>query len=99
MKFKITPERLSEACGYVELLNLLAKDRATAFRVAPRFAVEESGEYSMKMEYDDGEITKFIGYDDTLKSIAQVTPKRLEGLIDELYEAAKNVVNPTRGRD
>lgn len=95
MKFKITPERVAEACGYIEYLNLLAKDRQTVFRVAPRFAVEKDGTYSMRVEYDeDGNISKFVGYEDAIVNMAMVTPKRLEKLIDEFSEAAKNVVNP-----
>jgi hypothetical protein len=94
--FVVTPERVREACGYIELLNLMAGEKTTAFRLAPRFAVEESGDYSMKIEYDDnGLISKFIGYEDTLVSIAQVNSKRLEKFIDELCEAARGVVNPT----
>lgn len=98
MKFKVTPERVAEACGYVEYLNLLTKDRQTVFRIAPRFAIDKNGEYSMQVEYDeDGNISKLIGYTDTLAAMAQVTPKRLEKLIDELCEAAQNVVNPQNG--
>jgi hypothetical protein len=98
VKFKVTPERVAEACGYVEYLNLLAKDKQTVFRVAPRFAIEKDGSYSMQIEYDeDGDIKQLVGYTDTLSAMAQVTPKRLERLIDELCEAAKNVVNPQTG--
>ena len=99
LKFKVTPERVSEACGYIELMNLSTGDRSTAYRVAPRFALEPDGEYSMRVEYNaDGDIEKFVGYEDTLVSISQVTPKRLETLIAELCEAARNVVNPPKGK-
>jgi hypothetical protein len=98
IKFKITPGRVGEACGYIEYINLTLKDKATVFRVAPRFAVEPDGEYSMKIEYDeDGNISRFVGYEDALMSMALVPPKRLEKLVDELCEAAKNVVNPQKG--
>jgi hypothetical protein len=97
--FKVTTERVIEACGYVEIINLIAKDRQTIFRIAPRFVVDEKGEYSIKVEYNDnGLIDKFIGYADTVLSMAQVPPTRLEKLADELCEASKNVVNPPNGR-
>ena len=98
IKFKITPERVAAACGYIEWLNLTAKDRPTVLRVAPRFAVNKDGEYEMQIEYDeDGDLKQMIGYEDTLVAMAQVTPQRLEKLIDEFCEAARNVVNPQKG--
>jgi hypothetical protein len=97
--FVVTPERVSEACGYIEMISLISNDRVMAFRLAPRFAVEENDEYSMKIEYDDnGLISKIIGFEDTAVSISQVTPKRLEKFMDELCEAARNVVNPMKGK-
>lgn len=97
--FVVTPERVREACGYMELMNLMMNERSTAFRLAPRFAVEDTDEYSMTIEYDDnGLISKFVGYEDTLISIAQVNSNRLEKFIDELCEAARNVVNPPKGK-
>jgi hypothetical protein len=98
IKFKITPDRVAVACGYIEWMNLTMKDRNTVLRVAPRFAVNKDGEYEMQIEYDeDGDLKQFTGYEDTLLAMAQVTPKRLEKLIDEFSEAARNVVNPQKG--
>ena len=98
VKFKITPQRVAEACGVVEYINLTLKDKGTVISVAPRFVVDDKGEYSMTVKYDDdGDIEAFEGHIETLMAMSQVTPKRLEKLIDEFSEAARGVVNPPTG--
>jgi hypothetical protein len=98
VNFKITPERVAEACSIVEYINLSMGDKRTVFIVAPRFVLAENGEYSMTIHTDeDGEIEKFDNHTETLLMMSSTTPKRLEKLIPEFREAAKGIVNPPNG--
>jgi hypothetical protein len=98
VNFKITPERVAEACNIIEYINLTLKDKGTVMMVAPRFVLKNDGEYSMSVKYnEDGDIDAFEGYADTLMLMSSITPKRLEKLIDEFSEAARAIVNPPKG--
>jgi hypothetical protein len=98
VNFKITPERVAEACNIIEYINLTLKDKGTVISVAPRFVVKDDGEYSMTVKYDkDGGIEAFESYASTLMLMSSVTPKRLEKLIDEFSEAARAIINPPKG--
>jgi hypothetical protein len=97
-KFNITPQRVAEACNIIEYINLTLKDRGTVMSIAPRFVVDENGEYSMTIKHDeDGDIESMEGYAVALVAMAQTTPKRLEKLINEFCEAARAIVNPPKG--
>lgn len=90
---------MAEVCGIIEYLNLSAADKETVIRVAPRFVVNDKGEYMVQPIYDaDGDIEKLEFFDETLVAMRQVTPKRLEKLTKELSEAARAVVNPPKER-
>lgn len=95
IKFVVTPARFAEACNVIEYINASAKNRDTAVRILPRFVVDGSDEYIVKVNLDaDGDITGFEGLDEAFVKMAAITPKRLEKLIDELCEAAQSIVNP-----
>jgi len=95
VKFKITPERFAEACNIIEYLNAQNKVKETILRIAPRFVLNGDGDYIVAVQYDeDGDITGFEGMDKAFAVMAGVTPKRLEKLVDEFAEAARNIVNP-----
>ena len=97
VKFKITPERFSQACSILQYMGILSKNSGVVVSVAPRFIVDQNGEYIVKVTLDeDGDIESLEGMDDALVLLAQVTPKRLEKLIDEFNEAANAIVNPTK---
>ena len=100
IKFKITPERFSEACGIFEYLAVLQGDKGTIIQVSPRFIVDEKGEYIMGIVNDDeGDIQEFTNRLEAVKKLEYVTPKRLEKLVFEFTEAAKGIVNPTNAGD
>lgn len=100
IKIKITSDRFAEATSVVEYLSLTAKNRNLAVRLIPRFVLDDNDEYIVKVNLDqDGDIQSFDNMAEALGKLTAVTPKRLEKLIDELMEAAVNVVNPTNGRD
>lgn len=95
IKFKITPDRFAEACNVIEYLTVSAGDRDVAMRIAPRFIVDEAGEYVVKVKLDaDGDIESMENLGDALLTMTGVTPKRLEKLCNEFTEAAKAIVNP-----
>ena len=97
VKFKITPERFAEACNIVEYLNVTAKVKETCIRVAPRFVLNDEGEYIITVNLDeDGDITGYENTEAAFLKMAGITPKRLERLMDEFSEAAKAIVNPPK---
>jgi len=99
LKFKITPERFAEATNILEYLTLTGKgtNKDLAFRVVPRFLLDENGEYMVKVLLDeDGDITGFEKHNEALLMMTAVNPKRLERLALELVEAAKAIVNPPK---
>lgn len=98
IKFLITPARFAEACGIIEYLNASAGDRETVFFIAPRFVLNEAGEYVVKVTYDDdGDIKEFTNLKEAQKRMALIPPQRLEKLVKEFREAAKSIVNPPNG--
>lgn len=98
IKFKITPERFNEACNVIEYLNVTAKIKETVIRVAPRFIVDKAGEYIVQVTLDDdGDIVSYDNVQPAFALMMQITPRRLEKLIDEFAEAARNIVNPPNG--
>ncbi len=100
IKFRITPSRFAEACNIIEYLAATNKHRDTIIRIAPRFILDENGEYIVKVNLDDdGDITSYEHVSDALLRMTAVTPKRLEKLVDEFGEAARAIVNPTSGGD
>ena len=100
IKFKITPDRVAEACNVLQFLALQGKSIETAIRVLPRFVVDEKGEYVIKVKLDDeGDISEIENEAEAIVRISVLTPKRLEKLAKELTEAVENIVNPPSGRD
>lgn len=98
LKFKITPERFSEACGIIEYIGVSNGNKEMAIRVAPRFLLDDKGEYVVQVKLDDdGDIASLDGGTEALLQMSVVTPKRLERLSNELVEAAKAIVNPPNG--
>ena len=97
VKFKITPERFSEACSILQYLGVMNGNAGVVVAIAPRFIVDEQDNYIVKVTLDEeGDIENLENMDQALTSLALVTPKRLEKLIDEFAEAANSIVNPTR---
>ena len=95
IKFKITPERIAEACNITEYLLLSAGSKEAALRVAPRFGLNDNGEYIVKVNIDDdGDIQSFDELRAAFGKLASVTPKRMEKLAAEFTEAVKQIVNP-----
>lgn len=95
IKFKITPERFTEACNILQYLAVTNNDLRTAIQIAPRFVVNEKDEYLVKVILDeDGDIKDLENVGEALLLMTQVTPKRLEKLHVQLMEAAKAIVNP-----
>lgn len=96
LKFKITPERFAEATNILEYLTLTGNgNRDLAYRIIPRFLLDENGEYVVTVKLDeDGDIQNFENYSAAMLKMTSVNPKRLERLKDELTEAAKAIVNP-----
>ena len=96
VKFKITAERFSEACGIFEYLAVLNGSKGTIIQISPRFIVDSEGKYIMDVVLDEeGDIKEFTNIEQAAKQLEGVTPKRLEKLIVEFTEAAKGIVNPT----
>lgn len=74
---------------------LSAGSKDAAIRVAPRFVVDDAGEYIVKVQIDDdGDISSFDELQAAFLKMASVTPKRMEKLAAELTEAVKGIVNP-----
>lgn len=100
IRFKITPERITEACSIMDYVLISSGNVETIVRVCPRFVLNDSGEYIVKVILDqDGDIEKFENIADAFNKIAGVTPKRLEKLTAEFTEAVKGIVNPQSARD
>lgn len=96
--FKITTDRLLEACNIWDYVGLSAGNLDTAIRIAPRFVVDETGEYLCKVILDDeGDIKDFDGIGAALAKCGLVTPRRMQKLAKEMQEAANAIVNPQRG--
>lgn len=97
--FKITPDRIAEACNIMEYILLQNGNAPTIAKVCPRFVVGADGEYIVKVVLDnDGDIEKFENMSDAFLLMSGVTPKRLEKLTAEFTEAVRNIVNPTSAR-
>lgn len=96
LKFKITPERFAEATNILEYLTLIGKgNHDLAYRIIPRFLLDENGEYMVSVKLDeDGDIQSFERYNEAMLKMTSVNPKRLEKLASELVEAANAIVNP-----
>jgi len=102
LKFKITPERFAEAANIIEFLTLTGSNtnKDLAYRMLPRFLLDENGEYMVTVKLDeDGDIVELEKYNEALFKMVTVNPKRLEKLALELVEAAKTIVNPPSARD
>jgi subtilase family serine protease len=102
LKFKITPERFAEAANIIEFLTLTGSNTSKdlAYRMLPRFLLDENGEYMVTVKLDeDGDIQELEKYNEALFTMIAVNPKRLEKLALELVEAAKTIVNPPNTRD
>lgn len=100
IKFKITPDRVAEACNVLQFLALQGDNVDTAIRVLPRFLVDDKDEYVIKVKLDDdGDISEIQNEAEAIVKISVLTPKRLEKLAKELKEAVGNIVNPPNGRD
>lgn len=98
VKFKITGERFAEACSIFEYLQASNGSKDVFVRIAPRFVVDENGEYIVKVNYDDdGDPVAYEGLDAAFMKMASITPKRLEKLGKEFSEAARSIVNPPNG--
>lgn len=98
IKFKITPDRFAEACSTLEYLNVQGGSKKTALLCLPRFLLDESGEYAVKVTLDEDGDPKFEGANEAfLKIVSTINPKRLEKLETELCEAARVIVNPPKG--
>ena len=98
IKFKISGARIAEACSVAEYLVLASGNKELVIRIAPRFVVDEAGEYVVKVNIDeDGDITSFDQMDKAFTLMSKVTPKRLEKLTGEFAEAVKQIVNPQSG--
>ena len=96
VKFRITSERITEACNIMEYVLLQARNIETVVKVAPRFIVNKDDEYIVGVVLDeDGDISRFEGLQDAYQIMGSVTPKRLEKLTNEFVEAVRNIVNPT----
>jgi hypothetical protein len=97
IKFKITPDRFAEACNVIEYLNASARVRDTIVRIAPRFIVDDAGEYIVKVNLDEeGDIASFEGYEPAFLKMAAITPRRLEKLVGEFSEAARAIISPPK---
>lgn len=95
LKFKISSERLAEACNTIEYLNIMAGLKDTAMRTIHLFLLDEKGEYVVKIVLDeDGDVAEKQNTAKAITMLTALTPKRLEKLTTELMEAAKAVVNP-----
>ena len=95
LKFKITPDRFAEASNILEYLSISNSKIDLAIRMMPRFLLDDSGEYVVKVILDaDGDIERYDCLNEALMLMTAVTPKRLEKLAHELVEAAKAIVNP-----
>lgn len=100
LKFKVTPERFAEACNILEYLAIQRSNRDVALRVLPRFLLNGDDDYIVTIVLDDdGDIERIENADAALLKMAAITPKRSEKLIDQLMEAANNIVNPPKGVD
>lgn len=98
IKFRITPSRFAEACSILEYLAVMGGSRDTIINIAPRFILDQDGEYVVGVQYDaDGDISGFENTKAALLAMASITPKRLEKLSDEFREAAKTIVDPPKG--
>lgn len=98
IRFKISADRMAEACNILEYLALTGGSIETSIRVAPRFMLGDSEEYIVKIVLDeDGDIASMDGLSDAFARMSAVTPKRLEKLGKELTEAAKALISPLKG--
>lgn len=98
IKFKISADRFAEACTTLEYINVQGGNKKAALSCLPRFLLDETGEYVVKVELDEDGDPKFEGADAALiKIVSTINPKRLERLENELCEAARAVVNPPNG--
>lgn len=95
IKFKITGERFAEACNITEYLLISAGNKDVVIRIAPRFILNDEGQYIVKVNTDsDGDIQSYENIGEALVKISAVTPKRLDKLVDDFQEAVKQIVNP-----
>ena len=99
VKFKITPERFAEACNALQYMGVMSKQEGVMIGALPRFVLDENGEYVAKVEVDeDGDILE-VSDADIMDAMTKISTKRLEKLMNELYEAANAIVNPTKQKD
>lgn len=98
IKFNITSERFAEACSILDYLGVTNGSKDAIVRIAHRFVTGKDGEFIVKVVYDeDGDIERFENTEIALLLLKQVTPKRLERLINEFSEAARQIVDPPKG--
>lgn len=98
VRFKITTERLLEACNIWDYVGMSSGNLETCIRIAPRFVTDEAGEYICKVRHDEeGDISGFDDHAVALVECGKITPKRMIKLAKEMEAAAKAVVNPPSG--
>lgn len=95
IKFRITPDRIAEACNIAEYIMIQGGHKDTIIRIAPRFVLDDEGKYIVDIVTDEeGDITDFKGINEAFMKMAGVTPKRMDKLVTEFREAVANLVNP-----
>ena len=95
VKLKITGTRIAEVCTIAEYLLLSSGNKAVVIRVAPRFVLNDEGEYIVKPIYtDDLDIDSFENHQEAFSKLLTISVKRMDKLAIEFQEAIKQIVNP-----
>ena len=99
VRFKITSDRMLDALNIWDYIGLISGNLESCIRVAPRFLVDEKGEYVVAVELDEeGDIKSEKNLGKALAECGRITPRRMEKLAKEMEAAAQNIVNPQNGR-
>ena len=99
VRFKFTTDRVLDALSIWDYVGVTSGNLETCIRVAPRFVVDDTGEYLVTVENDeDGDIKELKDQSKALAECGKVTPRRMAKLAKEMQEVVNNIVNPRKGR-
>ena len=100
VKFKISAARVQQVCTITEYIGALNGNEYFKTLVLRKCAVDNNGEYIVKVTLDDdGDIVKIENEVAANALLDKVTPARYEKLSVEMAQAFRDIVNPTKGRD
>jgi hypothetical protein len=100
IKFAISAERFAQACSLTEYIGVLVGNVGSQMSALPKMLVDDKGAYIVTVTLDDeGDIKELQNVDKAQAMMTSISIPRFEKLRKEITQAARDIVNPTNGKD